>query len=457
MCNHRQNKVVKIKSYYTANNDITRYYKLILKPSHMKKIKILRAVQFLIIILLISISYRCKKEMDSPGPKFDQGMLTSAIWGEDIICGYSTAAEEFTRIFANGGDYYEFYKGYQTMFGGTWSLRDNNETLIINNDEFTITELNENTLMIKSKNWQSFYCVSSFTASKSTKVFTSGVSALSQTSVRLHGYIRTCVLTNVSFEYWDKTGEVKTAIPANNSFSGPGHKKMDVTLTGLNPETIYQYRAKAVDPSGTSYGEELTFRTYNSLTISDADGNEYNTLTIGSQIWMAENLRTTKYNDGTEMPVVRENSDWVGLNTPGYCWFENDAMAYKNSYGALYNWHTVNTGKLCPVGWHVPDRQDWTTLLQYLGENAGDRLTVGSFDPRASPIVYIEASNETGFSAKEAGVRNQEGVYYPSVYALWSSNEENTQNAWRISISPGYTGLNATDKRNGLPVRCLKD
>jgi uncharacterized protein (TIGR02145 family) len=193
------------------------------------------------------------------------------------------------------------------------------------------------------------------------------------------------------------------------------------------------------------------------MTVSDADSNVYHTLTIGSQVWMAENLRTTKYNYGTEIPEISDNLNWTGLNSPGYCWYENDSLTYKTSYGALYNWHTVNTGKLCPVGWRVPDRQDWTILLQNLGENAGNKLTEGSFDPMASPIYYIEASNESGFSAKETGVRGlKEYFFHLSVYTLWSKDEENAQNAWRMSISPGYAGLNVTDKKNGLPVRCVK-
>jgi uncharacterized protein (TIGR02145 family) len=423
----------------------------------IEKIKQFRTSHFLITCILLMILGSCKKDMDTQGPKFSPELLTSTIWGDDTICGYSRTAEVYTRIFAKGGAHSEFSNGYQSSFRGTWSLKDD-ETLVINNDEFTILELNGNKLRIKSKSWQSLFCVSGFTALTSTKASTLGVSALSKTSARLHGYVRTCSLTDVSFEYWVKTSEVNTAIPANNSFEGPAHKKLEVTLTGLLPETVYHYRIKAVDPSGTSHGQELTFRTYNSMTVSDADSNVYPTLTIGSQIWMAENLRTTKYNDGTKIPEVRDNLNWTGLNTPGHCWYENDSLTYRKSYGALYNWHTVNTGKLCPVGWRVPDRQDWTTLLQYLGENAGDKLTEGSFDHLAFPIGYTEASNESGFSAKETGVRALEEYFFRlSVYTLWSCDEENTQNAWRIFISPGYAGLNVTDKKNGLPVRCLKD
>jgi len=82
---------------------------------------------------------------------------------------------------------------------------------------------------------------------------------------------------------------------------------------------------------------------------------------------MAENLKTTKLNDGTSIPLVTSSATWGTLSTPAYCWYNNDEASYKVTYGALYNWYTVNTGKLCPSGWHIPNDAEWTTLTNYLG------------------------------------------------------------------------------------------
>ena len=87
-------------------------------------------------------------------------------------------------------------------------------------------------------------------------------------------------------------------------------------------------------------------------TVKDIDGNVYKTVTIGKQVWMMENLKTTKYNDGKTIPLVTDNTAWTDLTASEYCWYNND-IANKKVYGALYNWYTVNTNKLCPKGWHV--------------------------------------------------------------------------------------------------------
>jgi hypothetical protein len=106
-------------------------------------------------------------------------------------------------------------------------------------------------------------------------------------------------------------------------------------------------------------------------SVKDIDDNSYVTKKIGNQVWMAENLKTTKYNDGSAIPLVTDNTGWVNLTTDAYCWYSNDPGTYGNTYGALYNWYAINTGKLCPEGWHLPGEDEWTTLSTYLGGEAG--------------------------------------------------------------------------------------
>ena len=110
----------------------------------------------------------------------------------------------------------------------------------------------------------------------------------------------------------------------------------------------------------TSEIQSITFSnsssSENTSTVTDIDGNVYKTVKIGNQVWMAENLRTTKLNDGQPIPLVTENKEWSYRTTLGYCWYENDEAANNNIYGALYNWYTIETGKVCPKGWHVPTK-----------------------------------------------------------------------------------------------------
>lgn len=201
--------------------------------------------------------------------------------------------------------------------------------------------------------------------------------------------------------------------------------------------------------------------TQNGGTVMDIDGNVYQTVTIGSQVWMAENLKTTKYNDGTSIPNVTDASEWLNLSTPGYCWYDND-ISYSNPYGALYNWYTVNTGKLAPTGWHVPSDDEWTTLTDYLG----GEISAGSKLKESGTLHWygsnLGATNETGFTALPGGVRGWLGVFGNiSLYGNWWSSTENSESAaWNRSII--YSNINVdrgggANKVIGLSVRCVKD
>ena len=105
----------------------------------------------------------------------------------------------------------------------------------------------------------------------------------------------------------------------------------------------------------------------NEETVTDIDGNVYSTVQIGDQVWMAENLKTTTYNNGTSIALVTDNTDWENNTAGAFCWYDNDQAAYADTYGALYNWHAVNSGNLCPDGWHVATDAEWKTLEMELG------------------------------------------------------------------------------------------
>jgi uncharacterized protein (TIGR02145 family) len=197
---------------------------------------------------------------------------------------------------------------------------------------------------------------------------------------------------------------------------------------------------------------------------------------IGSQCWLKENLRTTKYNDNSSIPEVTDASTWTSTTSGAYCCYDNNPSNC-DTYGALYNWYAVETGKLCPSGWHVPSDAEWDTLTNYLSANS--QYWCGSNSSYiakslASTTLWnthtgtctvgndLSANNSTGFSALPGGYRNSSdgSFYYLSYYGYWwSSTENGASYAWFRSLN--YNNANASrssfNKRFGLSVRCLRD
>ena len=216
--------------------------------------------------------------------------------------------------------------------------------------------------------------------------------------------------------------------------------------------------------------------SFNFVACTDADGNNYNVVTIGTQTWMAENLKTTKYNDGTAIPNVTYDTSWANLTTGAYCWYNNDAPTYKNMYGALYNWFTVNTGNLAPKGWHVSTDSEWTILENYLitngynydGSSSGDYLAK-SLAATTNWTTYTAAgdigndlskNNSTGFSALPGGCRGEYEFYdIGNSSHWWSSTELTTGIAWYRSLDYNYSflGRGYDAKFVGFRVRCVRD
>jgi uncharacterized protein (TIGR02145 family) len=195
-------------------------------------------------------------------------------------------------------------------------------------------------------------------------------------------------------------------------------------------------------------------------TVTDIDGNGYNTLPIGTQCWMQQNLKTTMYNDGTAIPLVTDNK---ALHTPAYYWYDNDAATYKNTYGALYNWYTVNTGKLCPSGWHIPSDEEWTTVTDYLGGVgvAGGKMKEAGTFHWQSPNEG--ANNSSGFTALPGGFASFSsfGSYIVANYNgyWWSAMEDDTTSAWDryLSNNTATVERGRANKACGFSVRCVKD
>jgi uncharacterized protein (TIGR02145 family) len=244
---------------------------------------------------------------------------------------------------------------------------------------------------------------------------------------------------------------------------GSGTGSYSSNMTGLIPNTIYYVRAYVVTNQGTLYGDQIILKTMTGL-IADVDGNVYKTVTIGTQIWMAENLRTTRYNDGTIISKASSSS----YNQPNYDLYMSE-NANIEKYGFLYNFYVVMTNKLCPVGWHVPTDAEWTGLTDYLGGEkvAGGKMKEAGFLHWESPNTA--ATNESGFGGLPGGysARQEESVpmaHYPygglgETGSWYTSTEFNSYYAWSRNInSSSQEVVRPYGKYSfGLSVRCIKD
>lgn len=209
--------------------------------------------------------------------------------------------------------------------------------------------------------------------------------------------------------------------------------------------------------------------------VTDYDGNIYHAITIGNQSWLSENLKVTHYRNGDPIPKITDNNSWSSLITGAYCWYDNDSSTYENYYGKLYNWYAVNTGILCPTGWHVPTDDEWTTLTDYLSNNgygyegSGNDIaksmaaTSGwAIDNNPGTVGNDQASNNnSGFLVRPGGIRHNYGTFegVGGTSYLWTHTEFDASNVWRRYIDYNLSVLNRNygNKQNGFSVRCLSD
>jgi uncharacterized protein (TIGR02145 family) len=204
-------------------------------------------------------------------------------------------------------------------------------------------------------------------------------------------------------------------------------------------------------------------------SVKDIDGNVYSTVVIGKYKWMQENLKTTTYNDGTKIPNVTEQSTWLHLNNGAFCLYNNNE-SYADTFGLLYNWYAVNTGRLCPNGWRVPTDEEWKYLEGYAdtkypvgdsqwdkpglrGYDAGQRLKATSGWRRG-----VTGTDYFGFSALPGGEHLSRFYAGGSSGFWWSSTEASASSAWyrNLIYSFEYAARDTHPKRMGFSIRCLK-
>lgn len=238
-------------------------------------------------------------------------------------------------------------------------------------------------------------------------------------------------------------------------------------LAGLSQGTSYFIRAYATNARGTAYGEERAFSTLPSDTgiVTDIDGNVYHTVTIGTQVWLKENMRAVRYGKGDSIPHIEDGTEWGELNKGAYCNYDKNP-ANGTTYGRLYNWYAVNDYRnICPEGWHIPTDAEWQILTGFLGGDivAGGKLkatgTLGQGDglwqdPNA------DATNESGFSALPGGFRTPAGNFSMlSENAMFWTSTADQARAWNreLSFKYGNAEKHSRELTYGYSVRCIKD
>jgi len=212
--------------------------------------------------------------------------------------------------------------------------------------------------------------------------------------------------------------------------------------------------------------------------VKDIDGNVYKTIKISSQVWMAQNLKTTRYNDGTAIPEVTDGTAWANLTTPGYSWYDNDSATNAKLYGAIYNYYAVadtNSLNVCPIGWHVPTDAEWTVLTDFLEENGygyeGSGIDIGK--SMASTFIWDNSSqigdvgndsgsnNSSGFAGLPGGYRYLLGGFFKIGQEgyWWSSTDSSGCNAWHrvLHFNVDFIYRSYFEKWLGFSVRCLRD
>lgn len=273
--------------------------------------------------------------------------------------------------------------------------------------------------------------------------------------------------------------ETNPTIEDQKTSNGIGTGYFESTLTGLSPHSFYYIRAYVIKDGRVIYGNQVSFTT--GEVVTDIDGNIYNTITIGNQVWMAENLWTTRFANGdiigTTSPATLNIMNYMD---PVYQWAYNGIEKNAAKYGRLYTWYAVTDPRgLCPAGWHIPTDEEWTELENYLisnhynydGTNSGNKiaLTLASdlswtfSDGSGTPgnTSYSESRNKIGFSALPAGYRDQEGKFVDigNAACWWSSTEASSYNAYYRYLRSIRKDILRSSYYEfcAVSVRCIKD
>ena len=252
---------------------------------------------------------------------------------------------------------------------------------------------------------------------------------------------------------WSTTSNPTTA--NSKTTDGTGTGSFTSSVSGLTPGTTYYLRAYATNSAGTGYGDQTVFMS----VLSDVDNNLYKTVTIGTQVWMAENLKTTKYRNGDLIGTTDPPTNDITIEAaPKYQWAYDGNEGHVPDYGRLYTWYAITDSRnVCPTGWHVPSDGEWNVLAALVGDSVGGRLKEKGLTHWLSPNTG--ASNTSGFTARPAGIRGEFFIELGLNTIFWSSTEYDGGDAWLryLSHDDNILGRSNLNKYYGFSVRCMKN
>ena len=262
---------------------------------------------------------------------------------------------------------------------------------------------------------------------------------------------------------WSTNHNPSTADSKTADSTGTGNYSS--ILTGLVASTTYYVRAYATNSAGTAYGTEVSFVTQpiSTTTVTDIDGNVYPVITVGNQVWMQENLKVTRYSNGESIPAELSDASWE-TTTSGALGIYNNQATNNTVYGKLYNWYAgIDTRKIAPQGWHVPSKEEWETLINFLGGSliAGGELKEAGLAHWTSP--NSGATNNSGFTGLPGGTRLPNGPYsFIGTNGYWWTSTEylpgGTEAEALLLLTSSTESLQVTgSKQNGASIRCIKD
>lgn len=280
---------------------------------------------------------------------------------------------------------------------------------------------------------------------------TTNIVDITGTSAVIEGQVTSSLTINQKGVCWGLTPDPTI----DDSFTNEGEGSGDFAsaINNLLPDTSYFVRVYAIDAGEVVHYSSMTnFSTGKAEVMVDIDGNAYEAVTIGDQVWSSRNLKVKSLNDGSSIPNV--TGSWSDLDRPAYTWYDNND-SNENTYGVLYNGVAIQSGKLCPTGWHVPSVDEWEALGTFLGgrELAGGKL-------KETGTLHWDSPNEGAtddydFQAIGSGIRNADGTFGGyKTSAWWASSKEGTGYGVVNTDAQLHTGSNPSV---GVAIRCIKD